>query len=74
MIKKIAIKSPRATQPESPDEWVTNREGSKRLTFDVPLSFHARLKIASVKLGLSMGAIIVEGTTAYLDKELSEKE
>ena len=74
MIKKIAIKSPRATQPESPDEWVTNREAVKRLTFDVPLSFHARLKIASVRLGRPMGSIIEEGITAYLDKELSAIE
>ena len=74
MIKKIAIKSPRVTQSESPEEWVANREGIKRLTFDVPLSFHARLKIASVKLGRSMGSIIEEGTTAYLDKELSSHE
>ncbi len=36
-------------QSESPDEWVINREGIKRLTFDVPLSFHARLKIALAK-------------------------
>jgi hypothetical protein len=74
MTKKIAIKSPRTMQSESPDEWVINREGIKRLTFDVPLSFHARLKIASVKLGRSMGSIIEEGTTAYLDKELSSHE
>jgi hypothetical protein len=69
MTKKVSIKNPRLATPESSDEWVSNREGIKRLTFDVPLSFHAKLKIASVKLGQSMGSIIVAGTTAYLDKE-----
>lgn len=70
MAKKISIKNPRiSSSPESAEEWVTNREGTKRLTFDVPLSFHARLKIASVKLGVSMGNIIISGTTAYLDEQ-----
>jgi hypothetical protein len=69
MAKKITIKSPKERIIKS-EEWVANREGTKRLTFDVPLSLHAQLKIASVKYGQTMGNIVNECLNSYLsDKE-----
>lgn len=69
MVKKISIKNPK-DKPESAEEWVSNREGIKRLTIDVPLSLHARLKIASVKHGVTMGNMVRD----CIDKYLIEKE
>lgn len=67
MAKQVTIKNPKSKpKPESAEEWVTNREGMKRLTIDVPLSIHARLKIASVKNSRTMGSIVREGITRYL--------
>lgn len=40
------------------EEWVSNREVTKRLTIDVPISLHSKLKIASVKNNQSMGDIV----------------
>lgn len=70
MTKKVSIKNPRKIQSESPEEWVSNREGTKRLTFDVSASFHEKLKIASAKLGQSMGSIVIDGANAYIDAQL----
>lgn len=67
MAKKVAIKSPKA-KPESAEEWVVNREITKRLTIDVPLSVHARLKIASVKRSQTMGDIVQGCIIEFLDK------
>ena len=68
MVKKVSIKSPGSKfTPESDDEWVSSRELTKRLTVDVPVSFHSRLKIASVKLGLTMGDIVREAIEYKLD-------
>ena len=65
MTKKIAIKSPKF-KPESGTEWVSNREGTKRLTIDVPLSLHAELKITSVKSEQTMGEIVRNCIEKYL--------
>ena len=68
MVKKVSIKSPGSKfTPESDHEWVSSRELTKRLTVDVPVSFHSRLKIASVKLGLTMGDIVREAIEYKLD-------
>ena len=69
MTKKISIKNPKA-KPASPEAWVSSREGTKRLTIDVPLSLHTRLKIASIKHSLTMGDMVRD----CLDKYLPEKE
>ena len=67
MVKKVSIKNPKA-KPESAKEWVANREAMKRLTIDVPASIHARLKIASAKNSETMGDIVRNCITSYLDK------
>lgn len=67
MAKKIAIKNPKL-KPESAEEWVANRAITKRLTIDVPLSIHARLKIASVKRSQTMGGIVQNCIIEFLDK------
>jgi len=69
MAKKISIKNPKI-KPESSEDWVSSREGIKRLTIDVPLSLHTRLKIASVKHSQTMGGMVRE----CLDDFLSKKE
>ncbi len=69
MSKKITIK-PLKPKAKLAEDWVTNREGTKRLTIDVPLSLHARLKIASVKQELTMGEMVRDCLDEYLiDKE-----
>lgn len=55
--KKVSIKNPRKL-PESADSWVETREGKKRLTIDVPISLHTKLKIAAAKSGQTMAEII----------------
>ncbi len=68
MAKKIAIKNPKSKpEPESAEDWVTSREGMKRLTIDVPLSLHARLKIASVQHGQTMGDLVRDCLSKYLE-------
>ena len=69
MPKKVAIKNPRS-KAESAQDWVSSREGTKRLTIDMPASLHSRLKIASVKHGQTMGDMVRE----CIDKYLTEKE
>lgn len=69
MIKKISIKTPHASRAESAQEWVSSREGVKRFSMDVPLSFHEQLKIASAQFGQSMGSIVIEGTLAYINSK-----
>jgi len=68
MAKKITIKNPKC-KAESAEEWISSREGMKRLTIDVPLSLHSKLKIASVKEGQPMGELVRDCLTKYLSKE-----
>lgn len=68
MTKKINIKNPRS-KPELAEDWVSSREGMKRLTIDVPLSLHARLKIASVKHSQTMGDLVRDCLNNYLTKK-----
>ena len=60
MAKKVKIKNPKSPIPNDADTWVKSREENKRLTFDLPASLHAKLKIYSVKSGKTMGEIINE--------------
>lgn len=68
MTKKIAIKNPKA-KPETADNWVDTRENKKRLTIDIPVSLHTRLKITGVKRGETMAEIICN----ILEKNLKEE-
>lgn len=72
MIKKIDIKNLKS-RPESAEDWVFRREGMKRLTIDVPLSLHSRLKIASVKYDQTMGDLVRDCLTNYLVEKEREK-
>lgn len=61
MAKKIKIKNPRNKAiPKDADTWVNSREDIKRLTFDMPASLHAKLKIYAVKENKTMGDIIID--------------
>jgi len=66
MAKKVAMKN-RKAKPKTSRDWVVNREGNKRLTIDVPLSLHARLKIASVEHDQTMGEIVRDCIERYLE-------
>ena len=68
MAKKVTIKNPKS-KAESAEDWVSSREGMKRLTIDVPLSLHSQLKIASVKRGQTMGDLVRDSLTKYLAEE-----
>lgn len=57
MTKKVSIKNPKA-KPETADTWVDTRENRKRLTIDIPVSLHTKLKIAAAKRGETMAEII----------------
>jgi len=61
MAKKIQIKNPRnKAVPKDPDTWVNSREDIKRLTFDMPASLHAKLKIYAVRENKTMGEVIID--------------
>ncbi len=70
MIKKVSIKNPHIKVPESPDSWVEKRENRKRLTIDIPVSLHTKLKIVAAKRGLTMAEIIY----TVLEEELKKIE
>jgi macrodomain Ter protein organizer (MatP/YcbG family) len=69
MSKKVSIKNPKAI-PETADRWVDTRENKKRLTIDIPISLHTRLKIVAVKRGETMAEIIC----SILEEKLHELE
>ena len=45
-MKKVSFgaKRPSQVEPTSVDDWVQDREPTKRLTIDVPVSLHKRIK------------------------------
>ena len=65
-MKKVTIGSkPTAkSAPNSPDEWVSDRSGSdeptKRLTIDIPLSLHQRVKSQCALKGEKMADVVRE--------------
>lgn len=67
MSKKVPIKNPQS-KSKSSEDWVMSREGIKRLTIEVPLSLHTRLKLASIRHGRTMGNIIRGCLEEYLTK------
>ncbi len=67
MSKKVNIKHPKASSIGA-DAWVNTREGNKRLTIDLPVSLHTKLKITSAKMGKPMGDIIRE----LLEKNIND--
>ena len=70
MVKKVAIKKPgikSEAKAENANDWVSSREGNKRLTIDVPTSLHARLKIEAVKLGMPMADLVRQALDKVLE-------
>ena len=65
-MKKISIggKPTAKSVPSSPDDWVANRTGSdepmKRLTIDIPLSLHQRVKSQCAMSGEKMAEVVRE--------------
>jgi hypothetical protein len=65
-MKKVTIGSkPTANSaPNSPDDWVSDRSGSdeptKRLTIDIPLSLHQRVKSQCALKGEKMADVVRE--------------
>ena len=63
-MKKIVIggKPTANSAPTSPDDWVANRAGSdepiKRLTIDIPLSLHQRVKSQCAMKGDKMADVV----------------
>lgn len=71
MVKKVAIKKPGAkneAKVESANQWVSSREVSKRLTIDVPVSLHSRLKIEAVKSGMTMADLVRQSLERVLEE------
>ncbi|HSW70005.1 MAG TPA: hypothetical protein VLI69_07655 [Gammaproteobacteria bacterium] len=61
MAKRSAIKKAKV-RPE-----VEIKEKKKRLTFDIPASLHARLKILAVKRDETMGEIVLKMLEDHLE-------
>lgn len=66
-MKKVSFapKPPAAPGNQSPDQWVTNQpprsiEPTKRLTIDVPLGLHKRIKSQCANAELVMADVIRE--------------
>lgn len=57
MVKKVSIKNPKAKQ-QTADSWVNSRDKKRRLTIDIPISLHTKLKISAAKRSMTMGGII----------------
>ena len=60
MSKKVAF-GPKPTPAATPDQWVENRESEggageriKRLTIDIPMSLHVRIKTQCASRGTKM--------------------
>jgi hypothetical protein len=61
----MAIKNPKE-KPEKAGSRIETREKKKRLTIDIPIALHTKLKITAVKRGETMAEIICN----ILEKEL----
>ena len=59
MTKKVSIKNIK-NKPEVADDWVEKRELKKRLTIDIPVSLHTKLKIKAAKSGETMAEIVYQ--------------
>ncbi|MEM7204084.1 MAG: hypothetical protein AAF628_27730 [Planctomycetota bacterium] len=66
-MKKVAFngKRPTATTPANPDDWVADRdkpptEPAKRLTINVPLGLHRRIKIQCAQQELVIADVVRE--------------
>jgi hypothetical protein len=74
-MKKITIsgKPTAKPSPSSPDEWVSDRTGSgeptKRLTIDIPLSLHQRVKSQCALRGQKMADEVRELLEKHFGQE-----
>ncbi len=84
-MKKVSIGSkPTAkTSPTTPDEWVSDHpepsvrsqstEPMKRLTIDIPLSLHQRVKSQCALKGEKMADVVRELLETYFGEEHQDK-
>ena len=76
-MKKVTIggKPTAKSAPSSPDEWVSDRSGSdeptKRLTIDIPLSLHQRVKSQCALKGEKMADVVRELLEKHFRQEQS---
>ena len=74
-MKKVLIGGKPSTKstPTSPDDWVVDRsnadEPTKRLTIDIPLSLHQRVKSQCALKGEKMADVVRNLLTTHFDKE-----
>lgn len=77
-MKKIIIGSkPTGTSiPTTPDDWVSNRpvaeERMKRLTIDIPISLHVRVKSMCALKGDKMADVVRELLVSHFGNEYQE--
>lgn len=64
MAKKVTIKNPR--EKKDADAWVSKREGTVRMTIDLPAAVHAKLKVKSAKEYKKMKDIFIEAAQEYV--------
>lgn len=74
-MKKITIGTKPTSNPGhgSPDDWVTDRQAKaeplKRLTIDVPLSLHQRVKSQCALRGQNMADVVRELLEQHFEQE-----
>lgn len=70
-MKKVTFggKPTSSRTPTSPDEWVAD-EPTKRLTIDIPLSLHQRVKIQCTVEGVNMAEVV----RGLLEKRFPRKD
>jgi hypothetical protein len=79
-MKKIAIGSKPTAKaaPSSPDEWVSERSRSdnstKRLTIDIPVSLHQRVKSQCALKGQKMADVVRELLEKHFGQEYQGDE
>lgn len=71
-MKKVIIggKPTAKSAPSSPDNWVSDRSGkTKRLTIDIPLSLHQRVKSQCALKGEKMADVVRELLEKHFGQE-----
>jgi hypothetical protein len=75
-MKKVIIggKPTAKAAPSSPDKWVSDRSGkTKRLTIDIPLSLHQRVKSQCALKGEKMADVVRELLEKHFSQEYQGK-
>ena len=75
-MKKVIIggKPTAKSAPSSPDKWVSDRSGkTKRLTIDIPLSLHQRVKSQCALRDEKMADVVRELLEKHFGQEYQER-